>query len=47
MKKLWKVKVNNWGWDAPRTIYTESREEAEALYNKYPAADKVEYAGRG
>lgn len=43
--KLWKVTVNNWGWDAPRTLYFKSREEAVEARAKYPAADNVEYAG--
>ena len=43
--KLWKVKVNNFGWNAPSVIYASSREEAEEIYRKYPAADRVEYAG--
>ena len=43
--KLWKVTVNNWGWDNPRTIYTKSRAEAAKIAEKYPAADKIEYAG--
>lgn len=45
MKKLWRVTVNNWGWDQPRTIYAESRAEAEKIGSKYPASDRVEYAG--
>lgn len=45
MKKLWKVRVNNWGWDSPTTIYCESREKAEEVRNRYPAADDVLYAG--
>lgn len=46
MKKLWKVRVNNWGWSSPRTKYFESREEAQKCADQHPAADKVEYAGR-
>lgn len=46
MKKLWKVSVNNWGWDRPRTKYFESRDEAEKYADKFPASDNVEYAGR-
>ena len=45
MKKLWKVKVNNWGWAGPRVLYAESREEAKAMAKKYPASDNVQYAG--
>lgn len=45
MVKLWKVKVNNWGWDYPATIYTKSREDAEKESEKYPVSDRVEYAG--
>lgn len=43
---LWKVTVNNWGWDRPKTIYATSRQEAEEIRSKYPAADSVEYAGK-
>ena len=43
--KLWKVRVNNWGWDSARTYYFKSREEAKEFSNKYPASDDVEYAG--
>lgn len=46
MKKLWKVTVNQWGWDSPQTFYYESREEAEKDSAKYPASDGVEYAGQ-
>lgn len=46
MMKLWKARVNAWGWDHPCTIYAESREEAERLSSQYPAASSVEYAGR-
>lgn len=45
MKKLWKVTVNDWGWDHPVTLYALSRTEAEELANKYPASDPVQYAG--
>lgn len=45
MKKLWKVTVNQWGWDRPKTLYAESREDAEKTAEKYPASDPVEYAG--
>lgn len=46
MVKLWRIRVNNWGWDNPRTYYAESREKAEEIGNKFPAADAVQYAGR-
>lgn len=46
MKKLYKVTVNNYGWDSARTLYFETKEEAQAAYEKYPAADRVQYAGR-
>ena len=45
MKKLWKVRVNQWGWDSPKTYYAESREAAAAIGEKFPASDNVEYAG--
>ena len=45
MKKLWKVTVNNWGWDRPRTYFTESKKDAVTIYRKFPAADPVCYAG--
>lgn len=45
MKKLWKVTVNNWGWDAPKTKYFESRKDAEECAKQYPASDRVLYAG--
>lgn len=45
MIKLWSVTVNNWGWDSPRTYYAKSREAAEEIAAKYPAADRVQYAG--
>ena len=43
--KLWKVRVNNWGWDSPRTKYARSRREAEEIADRYPAANAVQYAG--
>lgn len=43
--KLWKVTVNNWGWDTPRTYYFQTREEAQQAYDSAPAADPVQYAG--
>lgn len=43
--KLWKVVINNWGWEGPRTRYARSREEAEQIGAAHPAADPVEYAG--
>ena len=43
--KLWKVKVNNWGCDTPKTIYAKTREDAEKIAAEYPAAGAVEYAG--
>lgn len=46
MKKLWKVRVNNYGWDYPVTYYFESRKEAEDFAKKHPAYDDVRYAGR-
>lgn len=46
MKKMWKVTVNGWGWDCPRTYFAESREEAQRVSEKHPASDGVEYAGR-
>ena len=46
MKKLYKVTVNNYGWDSARTMYFETKEDARAAYEKYPAADRVQYAGR-
>ena len=45
MKKLWKVEVNNWGWDEPCVLYAESREAAKEIANKYPVSDDVRYAG--
>lgn len=45
MKKLYKVTVNNYGWDSARTLYFETKEAAQAAYEKYPAADRVQYAG--
>ena len=45
MKKLYKVTVNNYGWDSTKTLYFETKEEAQAAYEKYPAADRVQYAG--
>ena len=46
MKKLYKVTVNNFGWDSTKTLYFETKEDAQAAYGKYPAADRVQYAGR-
>lgn len=43
--KLWKVTVNNWGWNKPCTLYFTSKNEAEEARCHYPAADDVEYAG--
>ncbi len=45
MTKLWKIEVNNWGWDNPRTLYAKSREEAEKISKKFPAGGDVKYAG--
>jgi len=45
MKKLWKTTVNNYGWNNPRTLYAETRQDAERLLNRYPAGDPVKYAG--
>ena len=45
MIKLWRVTVNNWGWDSPKTFYAVSRDYAEKIRAKYPAADPVQYAG--
>lgn len=39
--KMWKGTVHNWGWDAPRSFYFPTKEEAEAFCDRYPAADKV------
>ena len=46
LKKLYKVTVNNYGWDAPKILYFYTKEEAQAAHDKYPAADTVQYAGR-
>lgn len=46
MKKLYKVTVNNYGWDSTKTLYFETKEAAQAAYEKYPAADRVQCAGR-
>lgn len=43
--KLWRVKVNNWGWNSPKTFYAKSRKAAEEIADKYPAKDPVQYAG--
>lgn len=43
--KLWKVKVNNWGWPNPRTYFFRSKDEAWKFSNKYSASDGFEYAG--
>ena len=45
MKKLWKVTVNNWGWNAPKTLYFATKEEAQKMAKTYPAHDDIEYAG--
>ena len=45
MKKLWSVKVNDWGWSSPKTIYADSRAAAEQIASRYPASDPVQYAG--
>lgn len=45
MKKLWSVKVNNWGWDSPKTIYADSRSTADQIASRHPASDPVQYAG--
>lgn len=45
MTKLWKTTVNSYGWNNTATLYATSREEAEEIYNSFPAADPVEYAG--
>ena len=43
--KLWKVTVNQWGWDRPKTYYAKSRDDAEKIAKEYPASDAVKYAG--
>lgn len=43
--KLWKVTVNDWGWDSPRTFYCRSKEQAREIQKEYPASDDIEYAG--
>lgn len=45
-RKLYKVTANNYGWDSARTLYFETKEEAQAAYEKHPAADRVQYVGR-
>lgn len=45
MKKLWKVVVNQFGWDRPKAYYATSKKDAVAIAEKYPASDPVEYAG--
>lgn len=45
MKKLWSVKVNDWGWSSPKTIYADSRAAAEQIASRHPASDPVRYAG--
>lgn len=39
MKKLWSVKVNNWGWDSPKTLYAESRSAAEQIAGNFSDAN--------
>lgn len=46
MTKLYKVTVNNFGWDRPATYFFRTKKEAEEFAEKYPASDKVKYAGR-
>lgn len=43
--KLWKVTVNNIGWNCPQTFYAESRIACEEIARKFPASDPVKYAG--
>ena len=43
--KLWKVKVNAWGWIAPRSLFAKSAEEAREIARKFSANDPVKYAG--
>ena len=43
--KLWKVRVNNFGWNSTRTFFAASRKACEEIANKFPASDDVEYAG--
>ena len=45
MTKLWKVTVNNWGWDEPGTFYFKSKEEANKFRQKFPAYNPIKYAG--
>ena len=46
MTKLYRVTVINWGWDSPLTYYANSREEAQAISDRFPGSDGVKYAGR-
>lgn len=43
--KLWKTTVNGWGWDRPLDIYGPSRDAVIKKAEKYPAWDRVQYAG--
>lgn len=43
--KLWKVTVNNWGWDRPKTLYFRDKIIASSVSVIFPASDHVVYAG--
>ena len=43
--KLWKVTVNSWGWDQPRTLYFLDKAVASIFADRFPASDPVVYAG--
>lgn len=43
--KLWKVTVNSWGWDQPRTLYFRDKSVASIFADRFPASDPIVYAG--
>ena len=42
--KLWKIDVNNWGWNDSKEFYFESKAAAEKALKAFPAGN-AKYAG--
>lgn len=43
--KVWAFTANGIGWNGPVTMYFDSRENAEAAWNKYTYADDIHFLG--
>lgn len=43
--KIWSIKVNNFGWDEPSTLYFDTKRKAEQAREKFDGADAPRYCG--